>query len=513
MSGETTHTGRRRGRTQREMEPPQAIPEVFPTALVEEEGQKEELRFVPGVEATKRVSRTSESDSRSSNNGDMAGGKDSHIPRRESVTSEELLGEAAELHPHGDEFDDLQVLDITGGLDDDLESARHVVEKGQSKAKLVDVEEEDKRVSFHAPKERKDTQRTTKPGTEPRGEGEGRRHGDEEGRGREDTLRQDSRKGDSVNSKETPPKEKEEERGLRKKNISPIVFERNGSHTEKESSNKLREKKDAGKSTPTWGKYNHENIDLAKEKNVWSTPPYNEKKLNKAFRECKNVLLIFSVRESGRFQGYARLASDSRHDGPKVPWILPSGISHAQLGGVFNLDWIHKGALEFQLCQDLKNPWNDNKPVKISRDGQEVEPLVGEKLCRLWVNVPDDLEEGGASGHFSSGSHASSHSVPAYPPRHHHHVPSYPTPFPPLPCVSHGSLHGSASNASVPVGRSRSKVRNTAERGRGLVWPTPSSPHAPSVVRGTSATTLSASSSKNQCSSTSSSSSSSSSFL
>lgn len=182
MSGETTHTGRRRGRTQREMEPPQAIPEgehrnltlygyqcaqnklmvilknnllplylpmvshthanrasngmsfpVFPTALVEEEGQKEELRFVPGVEATKRVSRTSESDSRSSNNGDMAGGKDSHIPRRESVTSEELLGEAAELHPHGDEFDDLQVLDITGGLDDDLESARHVVEKGQSK--------------------------------------------------------------------------------------------------------------------------------------------------------------------------------------------------------------------------------------------------------------------------------------------------------------------------------------------------------------------------------------------
>ena len=29
-----------------------------------------------------------------------------------------------------------------------------------------------------------------------------------------------------------------------------------------------------------------------------------------------------------------------------------------------------RGALEFQLCQDLKNPWNDNKPVKISRDGQ-----------------------------------------------------------------------------------------------------------------------------------------------
>ena len=55
---------------------------------------------------------------------------------------------------------------------------------------------------------------------------------------------------------------------------------------------------------------------------VWSTPPYNEKKLNKAYRvsvcvsvrrervnvclllqDCRNVILIYSVRESGRFQG------------------------------------------------------------------------------------------------------------------------------------------------------------------------------------------------------------------
>lgn len=30
----------------------------------------------------------------------------------------------------------------------------------------------------------------------------------------------------------------------------------------------------------------------------------------------------------------------------------------------------NRGTLEFSACQDLKNPWNDNKPVKISRDGQ-----------------------------------------------------------------------------------------------------------------------------------------------
>ena len=86
-------------------------------------------------------------------------------------------------------------------------------------------------------------------------------------------------------------------------------------------------------------------------------------------QDCRNVILIFSVRESGRFQGnthpisshyvekyctwtcvvifvfctgFARLQSESRHDGPHVPWVLPPGISQAQLGGVFKLEWIHK---------------------------------------------------------------------------------------------------------------------------------------------------------------------------
>jgi len=30
------------------------------------------------------------------------------------------------------------------------------------------------------------------------------------------------------------------------------------------------------------------------------------------------------------------------------------------------------------------NPFNDGKPVKIARDGQEIEPRVGEELCRIF---------------------------------------------------------------------------------------------------------------------------------
>ena len=30
---------------------------------------------------------------------------------------------------------------------------------------------------------------------------------------------------------------------------------------------------------------------------------------------------------------------------------------------------------------NLRNPYNEDKPIKISRDGQEVEPSVGRQLC------------------------------------------------------------------------------------------------------------------------------------
>lgn len=99
------------------------------------------------------------------------------------------------------------------------------------------------------------------------------------------------------------------------------------------------------------------------------------------------MLLVFSVKESGKFAGFARLSTESRRDAGPVSWVLPPGLSAKALGGVFKVDWICRKELPFTATLHLYNPWNDGKQVKIGRDGQEIEPRVAEELCRLF---PED---------------------------------------------------------------------------------------------------------------------------
>lgn len=132
---------------------------------------------------------------------------------------------------------------------------------------------------------------------------------------------------------------------------------------------------------------NPENIVLSKEKGVWATLPQNQIKLSEAFRSSENVILVFSAKESGKFSGFARLATCVDRSISPVPWVVPAELTLNLLKGTFRIDWICRNDLPFTFTTSLYNPWNCNKPVKIARDGQEVEPRVGEKLCRLF---PED---------------------------------------------------------------------------------------------------------------------------
>ncbi|XP_025915664.1 3'-5' RNA helicase YTHDC2 isoform X4 [Apteryx rowi] len=126
---------------------------------------------------------------------------------------------------------------------------------------------------------------------------------------------------------------------------------------------------------------NLRNLDISQQKGIWSTTPSNERKLNRAFWESSMVYLIFSVQGSGHFQGFARMSSEIGRE-KSQDW------GSTGLGGVFKVEWIRKESLPFHCAHHLLNPWNDNKKVQISRDGQELEPQVGEQLLQLWDRIP-----------------------------------------------------------------------------------------------------------------------------
>ncbi|XP_024009799.1 zinc finger CCCH domain-containing protein 45 isoform X1 [Eutrema salsugineum] len=134
---------------------------------------------------------------------------------------------------------------------------------------------------------------------------------------------------------------------------------------------------------------NYENIQLSVERGIWATQVMNEPILEGAFHNSGRVVLIFSVNMSGFFQGYAQMLSPvgwrrdhiwSQGGGKNNPW-----------GRSFKVKWLRLSELPFQKTLHLKNPLNDYKPVKISRDCQELPEDIGEALCELLdANSCDD---------------------------------------------------------------------------------------------------------------------------
>uniref|UniRef100_A0A2P2LE21 YTH domain-containing family protein n=1 Tax=Rhizophora mucronata TaxID=61149 RepID=A0A2P2LE21_RHIMU len=80
------------------------------------------------------------------------------------------------------------------------------------------------------------------------------------------------------------------------------------------------------------------------------------------------VILIFSVNMSGFFQGYAQMMSSVGWRRDNI-WSQGGGKSNCW-GHSFKVTWLQLNDLPFQKTLHLKNPLNDYKPVKISRDCQ-----------------------------------------------------------------------------------------------------------------------------------------------
>ncbi|KAF9263004.1 kinase-like protein [Marasmius fiardii PR-910] len=55
-----------------------------------------------------------------------------------------------------------------------------------------------------------------------------------------------------------------------------------------------------------------------------------------------------------------------------------------QLGRPFKIDWICTERLPYFRTRHLRNPWNHDRIVKVSQDGTELEPSVGQQLIDEW---------------------------------------------------------------------------------------------------------------------------------
>ncbi|KFK44856.1 hypothetical protein AALP_AA1G311400 [Arabis alpina] len=132
---------------------------------------------------------------------------------------------------------------------------------------------------------------------------------------------------------------------------------------------------------------NRENFELSVQQGVWATQRSNEAKLNEAFDSVENVILIFSVNRTRHFQGCAKMTSRIGGYIGGGNWKHEHGT--AQYGRNFSVKWLKLCELSFHKTRNLRNPYNENLPVKISRDCQELEPSVGEELASLLYLEPD----------------------------------------------------------------------------------------------------------------------------
>ena len=76
-------------------------------------------------------------------------------------------------------------------------------------------------------------------------------------------------------------------------------------------------------------------------------------------------------------------------------------------GDCFAVEWISTQKLPFKRTRHLRNPWNHDREVKVSRDGTELEPTVGQKLLDEWhkLSEPQEQEPLTFEGGVSEGGH------------------------------------------------------------------------------------------------------------
>ncbi|GIL47118.1 hypothetical protein Vafri_4025 [Volvox africanus] len=121
-----------------------------------------------------------------------------------------------------------------------------------------------------------------------------------------------------------------------------------------------------------------QNIFISVRVGAWATTRLNDDKLDEAFRKSREVRLLYSVNGSNAFQGYAVMRTPIGKFGRPVIWE-----NGKQFGNPFGVEWRVLFELPHSETDHIRNPYNDNKPVHIARDGTELPQEQGDLVVRL----------------------------------------------------------------------------------------------------------------------------------
>eukprot|EP01083_Nonionella_stella_P136957 416867_1 len=123
-----------------------------------------------------------------------------------------------------------------------------------------------------------------------------------------------------------------------------------------------------------------DNLRISQEESIWATQLCNERILNEAYDSSDSVILFFSLNGSHGFQGFAKMISRVEN----AEYGRWEQKSRGNFGRCLKLSWLIIHHLDFEYVNHLRNEWNDNLPIKRSRDGQELPPKIGRALRELF---------------------------------------------------------------------------------------------------------------------------------
>ncbi|BEJ04844.1 hypothetical protein CcaverHIS641_0206610 [Cutaneotrichosporon cavernicola] len=153
------------------------------------------------------------------------------------------------------------------------------------------------------------------------------------------------------------------------------------------------------------------------------SPEMFEEALRRASANTLDPNLLRGRRESSRLSRLGRIEQSSslqipvgggpviRRESTMAPIVRKETADPAKpdeggadgLAAPFKLEWVKVAPLSFFRTRHLRNPWNGDREVKVSRDGTEVEPNVGQLLINEWEKL--DTEANPASEDAPDAAH------------------------------------------------------------------------------------------------------------